>query len=62
MANRTQLRLTQLTASFGTAAGEINDQISSSATGSAINVDFGGVMSCCFRSGESNRALVEGEH
>jgi len=45
MANRTQLRLTQLTASFGTAAGEINDQISSSATGSAINVDFGGVMS-----------------
>jgi hypothetical protein len=43
MASRTQLRLGQLTGSFGT--GAINDQISAAATGSIAVTDLEGVLS-----------------
>ena len=44
MANRTQIRLQQLTGSFGTQSGMINDQLSQAATGSIAAADFGTVV------------------
>ena len=43
MASRTQLRLSQVTGSFGT--GAINDQIAAAATGSIATTDLQGVLS-----------------
>lgn len=45
MAQATQIRLTQVTASYGTATGLINDQGGFVATGSANNADLVGVLS-----------------
>ena len=45
MASRTQLRLGQLTGSFGTAFGKINDQLATVATGSIAAIDLSGSLS-----------------
>ena len=45
MAIKTQLKLFQMTGSYGTAAGLINDQGSAIATGSAAAADLGAVLS-----------------
>ena len=41
---KTQLRLGQLTGSFGSAAGTINDQITPTATGSMVASDLSTVL------------------
>lgn len=45
MANKTQIRLTAVTSSFGTSAGQINDQLSAVTTGSMAAGDLAGVLS-----------------
>ena len=45
MANKTQIRLTAVTSSFGSLGGQINDQIAAVATGSMAAGDLAGVLS-----------------
>ena len=45
MAIKTQMRLTQLTGSYGTSSGQINDQASLAATGSLVAASMVDVVS-----------------
>ena len=45
MANKTQLRLTQMTGSYGTDAGQINDGTAAAATSAQANKDLSAVLS-----------------
>ncbi|WP_341715130.1 hypothetical protein [Limnobacter sp.] len=45
MAIKTQIRLSQLTGSFGTSSGQINDQTAAAATGSIDSADVSSVLS-----------------